>query len=104
LLEPETKVPLDVLQERERGTNVAYGCSDEGPEVSSVVLACARPSERERLAGVTGKDEIHSAAVVAARPGRQVVPDRSRIHFLARHPRHEAGRREHVPLDVTHNS
>jgi hypothetical protein len=75
-----------------------------GPEPPFVGDAEPLPGVGGRLAGEAGSDEIHSAAPRVAVEGREVVPDRSRIQGLVFHPRHEGGRCEGFPLDVTHSA
>jgi hypothetical protein len=95
--------PWDVLQQDEVWSHLTQNPGDVGPDPPLVLDAASNAGLRERLTRETGRDEIHSAAPRSAVEGRDVVPDRSRIQGLVRHPRHEDGRRMGVPLDVTHS-
>jgi hypothetical protein len=94
----------DVLEEGPFRGDLADDPGDLRPEVPGVVGALAQPRERERLAGITGSDEMNAAAPRAAVEGSQVVPDRSRCQGRVRHPGHEDRRGESVPFDETHSS
>jgi hypothetical protein len=102
--EPKPKVARDVLEEYEAGPALVDDPGDVGPQVSLVVGTELLASDAERLAGVARRDEIHAPAPASAIEGGKVVPDRSPIQDLVRHPRHESGRCVAVPLDVTHSS
>ena len=65
--------------------------------------APALSRDRERLARIASKDDVHAAAPVAAVEAGNIVPDRSPIQGLDFHPGHENGRRVGFPLDVTHS-
>ncbi len=94
----------DVLEEAPFRGNLADDPRDLGPEVAWVALAFAVPGQAERLAGITGSDDMNTATPRAAVEGSQIVPDRSRSQGLVRHPRHESGRGETVSLDMTYSS
>jgi hypothetical protein len=94
----------DVLDEDKSRVNCADDTYDLGPEPAVVVRPPPGPGRTGRLAGETGRDEIHAAAPRAAVEGREIVPDRSAIQGLVFHPRHEAGRGEGFPLDIAHSS
>ena len=74
------------------------------PEVARIVRSPAPSCDAERLARITRRDEIHRAAPRPAVEAGKVVPDRRLIQGLVFHPRHEDGRGEGVPLDVTHST
>jgi hypothetical protein len=74
------------------------------PEVARVVRAAALSRDGERLARIARSDDVHRAAPRAAVEGSNVVPDNSLIQDRVFHPRHENGRGEGVPLDVTHST
>ena len=75
-----------------------------GPEVTRIVRPSAPSGDAERLARIARTDEIHRAAPRPAVEAGKVVPDRHLIQGLVFHPRHEDGRGEGVPLDVTHST
>ena len=94
----------DVLEEAPFGANFPDNAGDGRPEVARVVLALAVPREAERLAGITGRDDMNAAAPRSAVKGSQIVPHRSRTQGRVRHPGHESGRGETVSLDITHSA
>lgn len=93
----------DVLQEHESRSHVSDDPGDQRPEPSVIVNSTALSGLGERLTGEAGTDEIHSSTPRPAVERGEVVPHRSPIQGLVRHPRHEAGRRVGVPLDCTHH-
>jgi hypothetical protein len=97
-------VSLDVLEEDPLGIDLPDDPGDLGPEVPGIVGAAPDTGEAERLAGITGKDEMNSAAPRSAVEGSEIVPDRCRIQGLVFHPAHESGRRMGFPFDVTHTA
>jgi hypothetical protein len=97
-------VSLDVLEEHPFGRDLADDAGDLGPQVAGIGGPAALARDAERLAGITGSDEMNAVAPRAAVEGSQVVPDSSRCHGRVRHPGHEGGRRMSFPLDVTNSS
>jgi hypothetical protein len=98
------KVPWDVLEEDQRRRDLGDDSSDVRPEVPRVGFAATVSGDAEWLAGITRRDEIHSAAPRFAVEGRQIVPDRRAIQGRVFHPGHEDGRGEGFPLDVAHTA
>lgn len=98
------QVPLDVFEEAPFGLHLPNDPADVRPEVAGIVLTAPLTSEAERLAGIAGSEEMNAAAPRAAVEGGNVRPDRSLIQGLVCHPRHESGRREGFPLDVTNRA
>jgi len=96
--------PWDVLEEDPSRSDLLDGVGNEWPEPPVIGLTSSLACCAERLARETGRDEIHSSAVEVAWEGCEIVPYRSLIQGLFLHPRHEDGRREGFPLDVTHSS
>lgn len=94
----------DVFEETPLGPGFPHDTGDLGPEVAGIVLALAVPCKRERLARITGRDDMNAAAPRSAVEGSQIVPDRSRRQGRIRHPGHEHRRGKGVPLDETHSS
>jgi len=79
--------------------------SDNVVEQPSVVaLPLLFSGDRIRLARVARSDDIHNATPRSAVERGKVIPDRSVIQGLVRHPRHESGRTEGFPLNVTHTA
>ncbi len=93
----------NVLQEDEGRLALPDDASDVRPEVPRIGRTPALSRERERLARITRKDDVHAAAPRSAVEACNIVPDRSRIQDRVFHPGHENGRRVGFPLDVTHS-
>jgi hypothetical protein len=53
-------MPFDILGEDPFGFNLGNNAGDVGPKVSRIVPAFAVPGKAERLAGITGRDEMNS--------------------------------------------
>jgi len=102
--ETEAEMMGDILKEDERRFDFADDPGDVRPEVARVVRTPALARDGERLARVPGAEQIHRAAPRAAVEGSNIVPDNSLIHGRVFHPRHESGRSEGVPLNVTQSS
>ena len=94
----------DVLEEHGAGPHLVDDAGNVRPEVAWVILALPATRQCERLAWITGRDEMNAAAPRSAIEGLEIVPDRRLIQDLVRHPRHESGRAETVSLDKTHSS
>lgn len=94
-------VPFDVLGKDGAGPHFADDPLDLGPQVARVGLAAALARHAERLAGISGSEEMNLAAPRAAVEGSQIVPDRRVIHGRVCHPGHESGRGVGFPLDET---
>jgi hypothetical protein len=104
LLQPKANVAWDVLEEAERWMYFFDNPGDVWPQVALVLMPLALACDAERLARVARSDEIHDATPRFAVEGGNVIPDRCLIQGLVFHPRHEAGRCEGVPLNVTNGS
>jgi hypothetical protein len=76
----------------------------ERPEPSFIVDALALSGDAGALAGDSGSDEIHSAAIRAAREGFQIVVDRTAIQAALDHSTCEDGSGVGLPLDSTHKT
>lgn len=94
---------LDILAEDQPGPCLLDDPADLRPEMTRVVGPLPFARERERLTGIAGRDNIHAAAPRTSFKGGKVRPERCAIQGLVRHPRHESGRRECVPLDITNS-
>ncbi len=102
--EAEAEMMGDILEEDEGRLDLADDAGDMRPEVARIVGTPALARNGERLARVARSDDVHRAAPRAAIEGSNVVPERRAIQGLVFHPRHEDGRGEGVPLDVTHST
>jgi len=94
----------DVFKETPFGPDFTDDTCNIGPEVAGVVFALSDARQGERLAGITGSDDMNAAAPWVAVKGSQIVPDNSLSQGLIRHPRHESGCAETVSLDMTNSA
>jgi hypothetical protein len=104
VVETQGQMAGDVFEEAPFRGNLSDDPGDRGPEVSRIIAAFAEARERERLAGITGREDMNAAAPRSAVKGSQIVPNRSRAQGRVRHPRHESGRCKTVSLDITHSA
>ena len=95
---------FDVFEEAPFGIEFLGDSPDVRPEVAGIVFALAPAGEAEGLAGISGSEDMNLSAPRRAVEGGNVIPDRCFIQGLVVHPRHESGRREGFPLDVTNSS
>ncbi|UOA28657.1 hypothetical protein [Pseudosulfitobacter sp. DSM 107133] len=72
----ETDVPGDILNEDPFGVAFADDTGDLGPEVPGIVGTAAFASGAERLAGISGEDDVEGTAEGVGIEAMQVVPDR----------------------------
>ena len=100
----EAQMMGDVLEEDERWSDLADDARDVRPEMTGVGRRQPPAGDRERLARIARNDDVHAAAPRAAVEAGNVVPDRRAIQGRVVHPRHEQGRGEGFPLDVTHSA
>lgn len=100
----EIDVTFDVFEEAPFRLTVLDDPPDVGPEMARIVFALPFARERERLAGIAASDEMNFLAPRSAVEGGDIVPDRSLIHGLVRHPCHEGRCRVGFPLDETNSS
>lgn len=100
----EAEMMGDVLQEHEWRLALADDPGDVGPQMARVLGAPPPSGNRERLARIARKHDVHRATPRVAVEGDKVVPDRSRIQGRVLHPGHEDGRGIGFPLDVTHSA
>lgn len=93
-----------VLQERESRSHLANDSDGVGPEVAVVVGSALPAGDAERLAGETGRDDIHNSTPRLTVEGSHVVPDgerRQRPVFLSSHEYFSAVR---VDFNRAHDS
>ena len=100
----EVEMIGDVFEEHPFGCALGDDPDDVRPQVPGIFGAPAAAGDAERLTRIARSDDIHRAAPRAAVEGGNVVPDRHRIQGRVFHPRHEDGRGEGVPLDITHSA
>lgn len=97
-------VSFDILGKDDARGNLTDDPLDLRPKVPRVVTAAPLSSEAERLAGITGSEDMNAAAPWATIKGYEVAPDRSLCQGRVSHPRHESGRSMGFPLDMTHSA
>lgn len=94
-------VPFDVLDKDSAGADFIDDPLDFGPQVPGIGLALALPCGAERLARITGSEDMNLAAPWLAVEGSEIVPDRRAIQGRVCHPGHESGRCMGFPFDET---
>lgn len=104
VFETKGEMPGDVLEKNGGRPDLLDDASDFRPEMARIVLSPAVSGVGERLAGITGNDDMNAPAPRSSVKGADVIPDRRRSQGLVDHPRHENGRCECVSLDKTHSS
>lgn len=96
-------MPLHVLAEDPLRRDLVDDARNVRPEVPRVCRSASLPRDAEGLAGITGSDEMNSAAPRSAVEGSKVVPDSRLAQGRVLHPGHESGRRVTFPLDETNS-
>nr|WP_241491867.1 hypothetical protein [Sphingomonas endophytica] len=99
----QRQVTFDVFAPDPLGPGLADDAGDVGPEMTRIRVATSPTGVAEGLAGITGRDDMNSAAERSRVEGSQVVPDRSLTQGRVRHPGHESGRCVAVPFDESHS-
>lgn len=94
-------VPFDVLREDGGGAHFANDPLDFGPQVPGIGPTASLSGEAERLARITGSEDMNAVTPRPAVEGSQIVPHRRSIQRRVVHPRHESGRGMGFPLDET---
>jgi hypothetical protein len=102
--EAEAEMMGDILEEDEGRLDLADDAGDMRPEVARVVRAPALARDRERLARIARRDDVHRAAPWAAVETGNVVPDKSLIQGRVFHPRHESCCGVGFPFDMAHST
>lgn len=87
LLVADAQMVFDVLEEDDAGFDGCDGFCDVRPEMARILRAELPAGARERLAGVTGSEDIHAAAPRPAVEGFKIRPNRSRIERSVFHTR-----------------
>ena len=98
-LKAEGDVTGDVLQEDPLGAAFANDAGDIGPEVAGVIGPFALSSGAERLAGISGEDDVEGTSEGPSIEAAQIVPDRGRGEVSAALGRDEDGSRPVLPFD-----
>ncbi|BAQ16929.1 hypothetical protein GL4_1473 [Methyloceanibacter caenitepidi] len=100
----QIEMTVDVLAEDPLGLDFADDPFDVRPDVARILCSSLLAGDGERLAWVSGSEDIHLAAPRSAVKGSNVVPDRRTIQGFVFHPRHEGGRGEGFSLDKAMSS
>jgi len=74
-LKTEGDVPGDVFEEDPLGSAFADDTGDLWPEMSGIVGPTAFASSAERLAGISGEDDVEGAAERSGVEAAQIIPD-----------------------------
>jgi hypothetical protein len=98
-LKTEGDVTGDVLEEDPLGSAFADDAGDLGPEVPGIVGSFAFASGAERLAGISGEDDVEGAMKDPSIETAEIIPDRSRGEILCALGGHEDGARPVLPFD-----
>jgi hypothetical protein len=72
---PEGDVPCNVFEKHPFGTAFADDAGDVGPEMTRIIGATALSGGAERLAGISGEDDVEGAAERTGVEATQVGPD-----------------------------
>jgi hypothetical protein len=89
----------DVFEEHPLGAAFGDNAGDLGPEVAGVVGTAALSGGTERLAGISGEDDVERTAERAGIETAQVVPDRRWGEIPGALCGEEDGARPILPLD-----
>jgi len=103
-IKSEVKMAGDVFEENKSRFTFPDDPCDMGPEVTRIFNSGATASDGEWLARVSRRDDIHDSTPRVAVEGCEIVPHRRAIQGLVFHPRHESGRAEGFPLNVTNST
>jgi hypothetical protein len=95
----EGDVTCDVFEKDPFGVAFADDPRDVGPEVPGIISASALSGRAEGLAGVSGEDDIESAAEGSGVETEQVGPDRRWGEVTRALGRNEDGARPFFPFD-----
>ena len=92
-------MPGDVFEEDPLWAAFGDDTGDLGPEVPRIIGAAALSGGAERLAGISGEDDVESAAKGAGIEGSQIIPDRGGCEIPRALCSAEDGARPVFPLD-----
>ena len=95
----EGDVTGNVFEEDPLGGAFADGAGDLGPEVAWIVCPAALSGGAERLARITGEDDVEGTAEGLGIETAQIVPDRGRGEVACALGCNEDGPRPFLPLD-----
>lgn len=104
LIKPKRKMPCDVFQKDEGGTNLLDDSVNFGPQMARIAMSAAATGLTERLARIARSDDIHRAAPRAASERVHIRPQRRcrKAAFFDR--RHQSRGGERFPLHPAHDA
>jgi len=97
-------VSTDVLEEAPNRSNCLDDSLNIRPKVSGVVCSLSLSRDRERLAGIAGSDDVHSAPKRFPVEGLNIRPDRSRIQQTRLNLRDQVRASEGFDLHISDRS
>ncbi len=98
-LKAEGDVTGDVFEEDPCGAAFADDAGDIGPEVAGIVGATALSGGAERLAGVSGDNDVECASEDTGIETAEIIPDRGRGEILCALGGDEDGAGPVLPFD-----
>jgi hypothetical protein len=104
IVEGESKMAFDVLEEDVSRPALRDNAGDFGPEPSGVTLAEPLACGGHCGAGISSADETHSCKWAGIELLQVAAPNRRRLQDLVLHPRQEHGRGVGVPLNGTYQA
>lgn len=103
-VEAKMKMADDVFEKDPPGQALLDRSFDVRPEVPGVFGPSAATRRAEGLAWISCREEIHDATPRVTVEGFEIIPGRSLIQGLVRHPGHESGRGSCFLFDKTHTA
>ena len=97
--EAECDVTGDVFEKDPLGAAFDDDAGDLGPEVPRIVCPAALSGGAERLAGISGEDDVEGPTEGSGIEAAQVIPDRGRGEVACTLGGDEDGTRPILPLD-----
>jgi hypothetical protein len=97
--EAEGDVTRHVFKKDPLGLALPDNAGDIRPEVAGIIGSTALSGGAERLAGISGEDDVESAAKGAGIEGSQIIPDRGGCEIPSALGSDEDGARPVFPLD-----
>ena len=97
--EAEGDMAGDVFEEDPLWAALGDGPGDIGPEVARISGAAAFPGRAERLAGISGEDDVEGAAKGPGIETAEIIPDRGRGEVACALGRDEDGAGPVLPFD-----
>tara|TARA_R110000850_G_scaffold200769_2_gene326794 strand:- start:187 stop:582 length:396 start_codon:yes stop_codon:yes gene_type:complete len=97
-------MPFDIFAEDPFGLELTHDSRDFRPKVAGICSALSVAGNAERLAWISGRQEMNLSAPCTAVEGFEIVPNRCLSQGLVCHPRHESSRCMGFPLDVTNSA